>query len=281
MKGRSFSVIFFAIIALLFASLSGYSKTADHVTKPAAKGKTIKSTSPIESQSYSEKRYSVRQGDNLSKIAQRFKTTPQAIQSANGLTSNKLKPGQILSIPVSKTAKSASTKKKNSPRDTHRDPNETYISAAPPQEPPIEGAGSESASTPIRLVQAGFQLIGVKYRFGGSGNSGFDCSGLVKTLFSRFNIDLPRSSREQFQKGQQVSRDELKPGDLVFFSSGGSQPTHVGIYVGNNQMLHAARKAQQVIVTDINQLWNTMRYLGARRVTDLWSDDPPQEEPKE
>jgi cell wall-associated NlpC family hydrolase len=279
MKGRSYRAIFFAIIALLFTSLYGYSKAADSPTKSAAKRKTTKGASPAEPQSNSEKRYSVRPGDCLGTIAQRFGTTAGAIQAANGLKSNRITAGQILRIPSSKSVKSASIKKKNPPAtEIHRDPNKTYISAAPTQAPSIEEADSESASTRLRLVQAGFQLIGVKYRFsGGSETSGFDCSGLVKNLFSRFNIDLPRSSREQFKQGQTVSRDELDLGDLVFFSSGGNQPTHVGIYVGNNQMLHAALKAKRVIVTDINKIWDTMRYLGARRVTDLWSDEPPPE----
>jgi cell wall-associated NlpC family hydrolase len=62
-------------------------------------------------------------------------------------------------------------------------------------------------------------------------------------------------------------------GDLVFFSSGGTHPTHVGIYVGDDKFLHAAVKARQVIVSDLNKFWYTMRYLGARRIADLWWDD--------
>jgi cell wall-associated NlpC family hydrolase len=75
-------------------------------------------------------------------------------------------------------------------------------------------------------------------------------------------------------KGEKVDRDKLQAGDLVFFSSGGSLPTHVGIYVGNDKFLHAARKARQVIVSDLSKFWYTMRYLGARRVMDLWWEEP-------
>ena len=150
------------------------------------------------------------------------------------------------------------------------------MSAANTQ-PTDAAKASETSPTPIRLVQAGFQMIGIRYRFGGSEKSGIDCSGLVKSLFSKFNIDLPRSSREQFKQGEKVSKDDLKPGDLVFFSSGGNQPTHVGNYVGNNQLLHAARHAGQVVVSDISKIWDTMRYLGARRVMELWGDDPAPE----
>jgi len=126
----------------------------------------------------------------------------------------------------------------------------------------------------IRLVEAGFKLLGTKYRFGGySEKYGFDCSGLVKNLFSKFTIDLPHSSREQFKCGENVDRDKLAEGDLVFFSSGGKQPNHVGIYVGNDQFIHAASKADKVIISDMNKLWYSMRYLGARRIMDLWWED--------
>jgi cell wall-associated NlpC family hydrolase len=100
----------------------------------------------------------------------------------------------------------------------------------------------------------------------------------VKSVFSKFNIELPRTSREQFKQGEKVDRDNLQKGDLVFFSSGGKNPTHVGIYVGDNKFLHAARKARQVIVSDLNKIWYSMRYLGARRV--IWGDDNPVPEQK-
>jgi cell wall-associated NlpC family hydrolase len=268
MKGRRCIAAFFAIFVLPFTLLSGFSKSTARSTK--AKTKSIERTLPDDSQNYS-----VRQGDSLSRIARNFKTTPDAIKSANNLKSDKLKLGQKLRVPVAKTA--SAKKEAPKPAETMRDPNQTYMSAAPPR-PQDE---TESPNTRLRLVQAGFQWIGVRYRFsGGSEKNGFDCSGLVKSLFSKFNIDLPRSSREQFLQGEKVSKDDLQPGDLVFFSSGGNQPTHVGVYVGNNQMLHAARKAKQVIVTDINKIWDKMRYLGARRMMDLWGDDDPDPEEK-
>jgi len=269
MKGRS-CAIFVAAIALLIAPVVGYAGNANKSS--ATHKKNLQKTSVTDSA-----RYSVRPGDSLIKIAKHFGTSPESIKSANNLKTSKIKAGQILTIPRSK---SAAVKKETKPAaQTLSDPNQTYMSAAPsPSADTDKGADSETAPTRLRLVQAGFRLIGVRYRFGGSEQSGFDCSGLVKNLFSKFNIELPRSSQEQFKQGEKVNREDLEPGDLVFFSSGGTQPTHVGIYVGNNQILHAARKAKQVIVSDINKIWDTMRYLGARRVTDLWSDDPTPEE---
>ncbi len=276
MKGRSCIAVFFAIITLLFTSISGYSKTTANTPKASVKHKRVKRASAHTRQLNLEQDYLVVPGDNLISIARDFGTTPEEIKSANGLKSNRIKSGQILNIPVPKSAL-AKTEKAPITESARAARSETYMSAAKAELGEDQAGDSEASSTRLRLVEAGFQFLGVRYRFGGSSRTGLDCSGLVKTLFSKFNIDLPRSSREQFQQGERVSRDELKPGDLVFFSSGGSQPTHVGIYVGDNKFLHAARKARQVIVSDLNKIWYTMRYLGARRVIEAWGDEAPAE----
>ena len=118
-------------------------------------------------------------------------------------------------------------------------------------------------------------MLGVRYRYSGtSEKTGLDCSALVRNLFSKFGITLPRSSREQYLQGEKVDRENLQAGDLVFFSSGGKTPTHVGVYLGNNQFLHAARKARQVIVSDLTKIWYDTRYIGARRIKDLWWAGP-------
>ena len=265
MKGRSCVAIFFAIIALLFTPITGYSKSAITSIKPLAKNKRINNDSEVVQPS-PDGSYCVRSGDNLIKIARSFDTTPEAIKSANGLRGSRIKVGQILEIPSFK-----STPAPDTPQPPAAKP-ETYISAAR-TEPDRDDELSEASPAQIRLVKAGFELIGVRYRFGGlSEKTGLDCSALVKNVFSRFNIELPRSSREQFRQGQEVDRNELKPGDLVFFSNGGKEPNHVGIYVGNDRFLHAARKARKVIVSDLNKIWYTMRYIGARRIIELWEE---------
>jgi peptidoglycan endopeptidase LytF len=112
-------------------------------------------------------------------------------------------------------------------------------------------------------------FLGLPYRWGGmSERRGVDCSGLVKMLFAKFHIELPRSSREQIQLGKEISIDQLEMGDLVFFSTEGEVPNHVGVYVGNNRFLHAEKKAGRVIITDLTQPWYAKRFLVARRVVD-------------
>jgi cell wall-associated NlpC family hydrolase len=221
----------------------------------------------------SHKIYTVCPGDSLIRISRMFATNPEAIKSENSLKSSKILIGQKLRIPIPQSA--GATEKVSITADA---PVFSYTPSAISTvllkrdlETDIEVTVPPRR---IRLVEAGFKLVGTKYRFGGlSEKYGFDCSGLVKNLFSKFTIDLPHSSREQFKHGEKVDRDKLEEGDLVFFSSGGKTPNHVGIYVGNGQFLHAARKAEKVIVSDLDKLWYAMRYLGARRITDLWWED--------
>jgi len=273
MKGRSYIAIIIAAIVLSCVSLPVYSKTKHAGIKASSKHKKANTTAKKAPQPATSK-YVVRQGDSLFKIAKHFNTTSKNIALLNHLQQNRIKAGQTLVVPA---VKEASVKKAEPVKTNQSNP----VSETSMRQASKILAAEDSADQPlrVRLAQAGFNLIGVRYkRSGGSEKSGFDCSGLVKNLFSRFNIDLPRSSREQFQQGEQIDRDRLEVGDLVFFSSGGSQPTHVGIYVGNNKMLHAALKAKHVIVSDLNSLWYKVRYLGARRIADLWGNDAPEEQ---
>ncbi len=278
MRGRQRIAVFLAAIALLFVSVSGYAKTAKTQAKSSSKIKKVKPDTPPESKLTSRQIYVVRKGDSLFRIARDNQTTTKALRAANGVKGSKIKVGQKLVIPGSQVAEL-----RKEPSKAKSAQNEQiaaqYISQLKSQNPT---ADAESQSARLRLVEAGFNMIGVRYRRSGSSEkTGFDCSGLVKSLFSQFNIDLPRSSREQYKQGEEVDRDKLQVGDLVFFSSGGTRPTHVGIYVGDDKFLHAALKAKRVIVSDLNKFWYTMRYLGARRIADLWWDETqaaPEEE---
>lgn len=271
MKGRCCRAILF-LAALLLISVFGYSKNAGNSTKSTARQGKAMSQPAL--QLLSGSIYRTRAGDSLYKIARIYKTTPEALMYVNGLKNSKLKIGQELRIP----ARPSGAAKDRAPKtlEAAADSNDLFISSADFQAgEPQKSVDESDEPMRLRLVKAGSQMIGVRYRpSGGSEKSGFDCSGLVKNLFSKFNIDLPRTSREQFKQGEKIDRDKLEAGDLVFFSSGGNLPTHVGIYIGDNKFLHAARKAQQVIVSDLNKFWYAMRYLGARRVMDLWWEEP-------
>lgn len=122
-----------------------------------------------------------------------------------------------------------------------------------------------------RLAKAARHFLGLPYRWGGmSSGRGMDCSGLMKVLFARFHVELPRTSREQFHIGESVAIDNLQSGDLLFFATDGKTPNHVGVYIGDRQFVHAEKKAGQVIITSLSQPWYAARLIGARRVKGLW-----------
>ena len=116
-----------------------------------------------------------------------------------------------------------------------------------------------------RLIQTSFQYVGVPYWFGGTTPRGFDCSGFTRYVFSAVGVDLPRMADSQYGVGRSVSVDRLQPGDLVFFETYESGPSHVGIYIGNSQFI-SATSSRGVVVADLFGYYWGERYLGARRV---------------
>lgn len=118
------------------------------------------------------------------------------------------------------------------------------------------------------IVYSAKQHIGLPYVWGGENpNRGFDCSGLVKFTFQEFNINLPHRADLQYNYGQSVSMKDLKPGDIVFFRSGGYPIGHVGIYIGKDQFIHAPRRGKPIQVSPMNKGWYKNRFVGAKRIT--------------
>ena len=120
------------------------------------------------------------------------------------------------------------------------------------------------------LILKGLELVGINYRRGGTNpDSGFDCSGFVQTVFKdSIGKFLPRTASEQSKVGEKVDRDELKPGDLVFFNTMRRAFSHVGIYLGDNHFLHAPRTGSEIRVEDMSRSYWVKRYNGARRIVD-------------
>jgi cell wall-associated NlpC family hydrolase len=118
------------------------------------------------------------------------------------------------------------------------------------------------------LLDNGLSLLGVRYRFGGeSPQSGFDCSGLVRHVFSEaLGVLLPRTAVEMARVGEKVPRDDLQPGDLVFFNTLRRTFSHVGIYLGDNKFLHANSRGGSVRVDDMTGRYWAKRFTGARRI---------------
>lgn len=125
-----------------------------------------------------------------------------------------------------------------------------------PSDPPVAGDGSDRAS---QAVSAAMSKVGSSYVFGATGPSSFDCSGLMSYAYKQVGISLPRTSQAQYGAGSAVSKGDLRPGDLVFYYSSLS---HVGMYIGDGKIVHAANPGKGVVVSPLNE----MPFVGARRV---------------
>jgi cell wall-associated NlpC family hydrolase len=111
-------------------------------------------------------------------------------------------------------------------------------------------------------------MLGIQYKFGGnSPDSGFDCSGLVRYVFAQVTgLSLPHNAAEQSKVGREISMEELRPGDLVFFNTRKFSFSHVGIYLGDNKFVHAPRKGKPVEVVELGNPYWAKAYNGARRL---------------
>lgn len=205
----------------------------DGETAAAASGapetEQTKSPAPIE--------YIVTAGDSLWSIAKKTGCSVAALKQANHVENDFLAIGQVLIIPVPSAA------------------------AAPA---PVPSRSGDRVQT---ILDYGRSLLGHPYRWAGSRPGGFDCSGFTFHVFGHHGISLPRTSYDQFTAGTPVSRGELQPGDLVFFTTYQAGASHVGIYYGNGQFLHASSAGGSVIWTDMNaHQYYSSRFLGGRHI---------------
>ena len=112
------------------------------------------------------------------------------------------------------------------------------------------------------VVQIARKYVGTPYRWGGSGPSGFDCSGLVRYVYAQVGIDLPHNAAKQYALGAPVAREDLQPGDIVFFD----RLRHNGIYIGQGRFIHARQTGKRVAIAGLDESWYAERWVGARRV---------------
>jgi len=115
------------------------------------------------------------------------------------------------------------------------------------------------------IVAAATDYIGVPYVFGGTSPYGFDCSGYVQYVFAKSGVSLPRTADVQYEVGTPISTTDLVSGDLVFFSTYTYGASHVGIYVGDGQFIHAS-SSRGVTIDSLGSSYWSSHYIGARRI---------------
>ncbi|MGI9860506.1 peptidoglycan endopeptidase [Moorella naiadis] len=187
--------------------------------------------------------YEVQRGDTLWALSRRYGVTVEQIQAANNLDSSLILVGQTLEIPTG-----------DNPPATSYEP--TPASRSESVAPSTVGA---------RIAAIARQYEGTPYRWGGTSPKGFDCSGFTLYVFDRVGIDLPHSASDQASLGTHVDKDELMPGDLVFFHTYARGISHVGIYVGDGNFISATNSGVSIDSINDPYYWGP-RYVGARRV---------------
>lgn len=213
--------------------------------------------------------YTAQKGDNVWKIAKKFNLSADKLMSINEIEPEELKPGQVLFLEETEGTTAAETYSPILSQTRLEDIKQLSESGE---------AGSLSLKERVSLFSK--KMLNIPYRFGGSTFMGIDCSSYVQKVFSFLNVPLPRTAREQFKVGEAISKDELSIGDLVFFRTYASFPSHVGIYLGNNLFIHASSKEKMVTITSLDKPYFVKRFIGAKR---LLSDEAEakEKEPEE
>jgi len=127
---------------------------------------------------------------------------------------------------------------------------------------------NSSVSTNIENIAK--SLLGTDYQYGANGPYQYDCSSFTKFVFSRQGINLPRISRDQATVGEFIKEAQLQKGDLIFFDSKkSSKVSHVGIYLGSGEFIHASSSKDKVVISNLNSNYYSKHFKWGRRVTKL------------
>ena len=236
----------------------GGNRAAVVVGKPSSQASKKLSGATVKRVSGEMDSYVVQKGDSLNSISKKVGLSTKEIMSRNGLHTSALKIGQVLALPKGVSQPDDEAEELENEDETA----ETEPAASAPL-----GKWSNLEERGL-LVRVAKVFVGVPYKLGGSTLKGIDCSALVKKIYEVFNIQLPRTAREQFTAGKRVEKDQLEEGDLVFFRRAGNR-AHVGIYVGDNQFIHASSYSREVRIDHLNTPYYNERFLRGIRVMEL------------
>lgn len=204
--------------------------------------------------------YKVKKGDTVTKLSQLFNVDEADLIESNNLQNfknKKLSPGKIILVPkVVDEGEEEIVNLPTKPFKPWKDGDEKYM-----------------------LVKVAKSFMGAPYKYGGNTVRGLDCSAYVRKIYEIFDVQLPRSAREQFMVGSQIRKEELSVGDLVFFKTKRfvKYPTHVGIYIGDGSFIHSSSGNGRigVKIDSLSSDYYANAYTGAIRVKDGYSDKNP------
>lgn len=223
-------------------SINGLSSDLIRVGQKLTISGTSAPSVPTVSAAAAASNYTVKSGDSLSVLAVQFGTTIAQLKALNGLTSDIIYVGQALKVSGTAAGSVISTN----------------VSA--PANPVVATPLGTSQSKVQAVINEAKKYIGTPYVWGGNTPAGFDCSGFVKYVYAKVGVSLPRTVATQWNATASVSAPQ--PGDIVYYQTYKSGPSHDGIYLGNNKFIHAGDSG--VTISDMTYTYWKTRYLGAR-----------------
>ena len=219
--------------------------------------------------------YKVKRGDTLPLIAKKTGVPVMQIARLNHVTTKTLRAGQKLILVKEEPLAKAPPEEEE---DLLDEEDEGLTDYTPGQIACEEKVSKEllgkwgSADERKLFIRVATGFLGAPYRLGGATVKGIDCSAFVRKMYEFFDITLPRTAREQSTVGKQVDRNELVEGDLVFFRT--KKPIgHVGIYIGNNEFVHASYKAKAVRIDSLDRPYFQKRFQRGMRLKGLDEND--------
>jgi len=221
--------------------------------------------------------YKVKKHDTIASVSKKTGISVADLKRLNGLTKAKLRTGQMLVL-IDNDAETGNGKRveaKPSLRYSELLNDKEYeqsladlwdqdaVNLRPQKE-------ADFKSDNVKLLKTkAYGFLGTRYRFGGTSRNGLDCSAFVQKVFNEMEVSLPRTAREQFERGDMVTRGDMQKGDLVFFRTYASFPSHVGIYLGGNRMIHASSRDRKVVISSVDTPYYRARFIGAKRVSKI------------
>jgi peptidoglycan DL-endopeptidase LytE len=231
--------------------------------------------------------YIVKKGDTIYGVAKKTGLSVSDIKTLNNLRKNKLHTGQKLALAKPTPASETRPQKKGAQSDFSESDGEEELLADEvlvlEKTPELE-SDIQYSENPLGhwrdpeernlIVKVAKGFLGAPYRLGGSSVQGLDCSGFVRKIYEFFDVNLPRTAREQAKVGMKVAKGELTEGDLVFFNTRRAFG-HVGIYIGNNQFVHASsgKRDRHVRIDSLDKPYYNQRFIKAVRLKALAEDN--------